>query len=126
MSQQDQPEENSSSPPPTPAGPPPVPPGPPPQAQLSSETDATGGLIPYKNSASLVSYYLGIFSLIPILGLLLGILAIGFGVAGWRNYRRNPAARGQVHCWIGIVLGTLVVLGHLIAIGMMFAAVRWR
>ena len=38
----------------------------------SSETDATGGLIPYKNPHALIAYYLGLFSLFPCLGLFAG------------------------------------------------------
>ena len=111
-------EENSS--------PPPIPPrtvSPPPVAH-PGESDATGGVIPYKNKFALTSYYLGIFSLIPVIGLLLGLLAIIFGFLGWRDYRRNPKLRGQVHCWVGIIIGTLVVLGHLLIIGSIVANAR--
>ena len=43
--------------------------------------DATGGIIPYKNGPALMAYYLGIFSLIPCLGLVLAIPA--FVLASW-------------------------------------------
>ena len=45
--------------------------------------DATGGLIPYKNGMALASYYCGVFGLIPALGLVLGILAVIFGIVGF-------------------------------------------
>ena len=97
--------------------------GPPtPPDMTSGESDATGGSIPYKNSKSLASYYVGVFSLIPIFGLILGLVAIVLGILGWRDYRRNPQIRGQVHCWVGIVIGSIVVLIHLLLIGAMLMA----
>jgi hypothetical protein len=74
--------------------------------------DATGGLIPYKNPTALVSYYVGILSLIPVLGLVLGPTALILGVMGLRYAKAHPRARGTVHAIIGIVLGTLATLGN--------------
>ncbi len=74
------------------------------------ETDATGGLIPYKNGMALASYYVGVFSLIPCLGILLGILAIIFGILGLRHASLYPNSRGQAHAIIGIVLGVIGIL----------------
>ncbi|MEZ6183413.1 MAG: hypothetical protein R3F62_00190 [Planctomycetota bacterium] len=79
---------------------------PPPQG----EGDATGGVIPYKNPAALIAYYLGLFSLIPCLGLLLAIPALILGIVGLRARAKNPAIKGSVHAWIGIVLGGLMTL----------------
>lgn len=67
--------------------------------------DSTGGLIPYKNTPALVAYYLGIFSLIPCLGMPLGIAAVVSGIIGLRAYKRQPVIKGATHAWIGIVLG---------------------
>ena len=36
--------------------------------------DATGGIIPYKNPPALIAYYCGIFSLLPCIGLVAGVL----------------------------------------------------
>jgi len=44
--------------------------------------DETGGLIPYKNPAALAAYYLGIFSILPVLGLFLAVPALILGVVG--------------------------------------------
>jgi hypothetical protein len=59
--------------------------------------DVTGGLVPYLNGPALTGYYLGVFSLIPLMGLPLGIVAVLCGVAGLRRFRRSPLVRGQVH-----------------------------
>ncbi len=76
----------------------------------SSEGDATGGLIPYKNPHALIAYYLGLFSLFPCLGLLLAIPAFILGIMGLKRVKKNPAIRGTVHAWIGIVMGGLMTV----------------
>jgi hypothetical protein len=70
------------------------------------------GMIPYKNPPALIGYYFGIFSLIPFLGALLGIVAIVLGVAGLIKRKNNPKVRGAVHAWVAIVLGAISVLGY--------------
>ncbi|KPK83568.1 MAG: hypothetical protein AMJ81_07950 [Phycisphaerae bacterium SM23_33] len=69
-------------------------------------------MIPYKNVPALVGYYLGIFSLIPCLGVLLGIAAVVLGILGLRKAGRQPEVKGKVHAWVGIVIGGLSVLAH--------------
>ena len=79
--------------------------GPPPQ-MFDAEGDVTGGVIPYKNMPSLLAYYFGIFSLLPCIGLGLAIPAVILDVMGLQRRKRNPAVKGSVHAWIGIVMGT--------------------
>jgi hypothetical protein len=76
----------------------------------SNQGDNTGGLIPYKNPQALIAYYLGVFSLFPIIGLFLAIPAFVLGILGLRARKRNPAIKGSVHAWIGIVMGGLMTL----------------
>jgi hypothetical protein len=75
------------------------------QQQAPTEGDATGGLIPYKNAPALIAYYLGLFSMFPCIGLFLGIPAVILGIMGLRKRAANPAVKGSVHAWIGIVMG---------------------
>jgi Domain of unknown function (DUF4190) len=84
-----------------------------PRRRREDEGDATGGLIPYKNGMALASYYTGVFSLIPCVGLILAPIALVLGIMGLRYFKKHPTARGQAHAWVGIVLGTLVLLAHL-------------
>ncbi len=70
-----------------------------------SEADHTGGLIPYKNPQALVAYYLGLFSIFPLLGIFLAIPAFILGVRGLQAVKRNPAVKGSVHAWIGVIGG---------------------
>ncbi|MCP5535317.1 MAG: DUF4190 domain-containing protein [Akkermansiaceae bacterium] len=92
----------------------------PPPIHRTPASDATGGVIPYKNVPSLVGYYLGVFSLIPVIGLLLGPAAIILGIIGFRAYLKQPGRRGQVHAWVAIVLGTLTVIGNLLFLSVLF------
>src|ERR1035438_4818417 len=88
----------------------PPPSGPPPilrSAKASKSADGFNTIIPYKNARALVAYDLGVFSVIPPIGALLGIPALVLGISGLRFRRRNPEAGGSVHARIGIVLGGL-------------------
>jgi hypothetical protein len=76
------------------------------------DRDETGGLIPYKNSKALMSYYMGVFSLIPCLGVVLAIVAIILGFGGLKYLKKHPRASGAAHAYVGIILGSLVLLGH--------------
>jgi len=79
-------------------------------------------IIPYRNAPALIAYYLGIFSLIPCVGFVLGIAALILGIIGLKRVRQHPEAKGKVHAWIGIILGTLVVLAHVTCVIIIFAA----
>lgn len=76
----------------------------------AATADATGGIIPYKNPLALTGYYLGIFSLIPMIGMLLAVPAIVLGALGLRARAREPKIRGAAHAWIAIVTGVISML----------------
>lgn len=80
------------------------------------QKDAVESLIPYKNPQGLMAYYAGVFALIPCVGLILGPAAFILGILGVRYANKYPTAGGKGHAIAGIVLGTLVVLGHLAAV----------
>ncbi len=84
------------------------------------EGDATGGIIPYKNGPALAAYYLGIFSLLPCIGLVLAIPAFILGIIGLKKKKENPAVRGSAHAWIGIIMGGIFTLVWGAAIVLMF------
>jgi hypothetical protein len=91
-----------------------------PPPPLPQTGDATGGVIPYKNPHALTSYYLGVFSIIPLIGLVLGCIAVPLGISGLRKRKQNPLIRGTAHAWIGISLGSLSVAAHLIIVALMY------
>jgi hypothetical protein len=74
--------------------------------------DGVSTIIPYRNGMALAAYYVGVFSLIPVFGLILGPLGIIFGVVGVRNANRNPEIKGTGHAIAGIVLGGIATLGN--------------
>lgn len=77
---------------------------------LPVQGDPAVGAIPYKNPPALIGYYLGVLSLIPLIGFPLGIAAFIFGLLGLKKRKANPAIKGRVHAWIGIVGGGLMAI----------------
>ena len=113
------------SPPPVPAAAPPVPartsPTKPGAIEHGGPTpDATGGVIPYKNPAALIAYYLGIFGLFPVLGLPLAIAAFVLGCVGLSRRKKKMAYGGLVHAWVGIVLGAISTAYNGLFIALLF------
>jgi len=82
-------------------------------ARAPKSNDRFNPVIPYKNARALAAYYLGVFSVIPPVGAILGIPALVLGISGLRFQRRNPEADGSVHSWIGVILGGLFGFGYL-------------
>jgi len=91
---------------------------------VSAPTGTGSALIPYRNPHALAAYYCGVFSLIPIIGVLLGIPAFILGIMGYRRFRRQPEIKGALHAWAGIIMGGVLSLlwGGLIVAG--FIAMR--
>jgi hypothetical protein len=78
------------------------------------QSDAVSTLIPYKNGQALVSYYLGIFSILPVVGAVLGIVAVVLGIRGVMVAKRKPEARGAAHAWVGIICGAIFGLAWIL------------
>ncbi len=90
----------------------------PPPVGAPSESDATGGLIPYKNKHALIGYYMvfagGILMFVPILGVLFSIGTLIIGIKGLKNVKVNPVVRGTAHAWIAVIGGALEIIVSLI------------
>lgn len=84
------------------------------------DRDATGGIIPYKNSSALIAYYCGVFSVIPCFPI--GLVGVVLGIKGLRYAKQHPASKGQVHAWIGIIVGGIFGLLWLVVTGMVAIA----
>lgn len=76
-------------------------PAPPP----SSVNEGVATVVPYRNLPALIAYYLGLFSLFPCVGAVLGIAAVVLGIMGLRKVARQPEVKGAVHAWIGVICG---------------------
>jgi hypothetical protein len=80
------------------------------------QTAYAGGLIP-RNSPALLSYYLGLFSIFPFLGLPMAIVALVQGPKGLRLAKEQPATGGKMHAGIGIGCGVIGLLFNLFIVG---------
>ena len=81
-----------------------------PKGTTSSGEEVIATVVPFRNMPALIGYYLAVFSLLPCIGLPLGIAAVICGVLGLRKQREQPTAKGSVHAWVGILLGGLAAL----------------
>lgn len=86
-------------------------------SQVSSDTMQKW--IPTKNPASLVSYYAGIFGLIPFVGLPGSITAIIAGAIALKKHSEHPTPGAKVHALIGLILGSIQMILFLVFIGSM-------
>jgi len=80
--------------------------------RVRRKDDGIATLIPYRNPNALISYYCGVFALIPCVGLILGPVALVLGFLGLSYNKKHPTAGGVAHAIVGIVLGSLVLVGH--------------
>ncbi|MFT3684161.1 MAG: hypothetical protein QM783_04400 [Phycisphaerales bacterium] len=85
------------------------------------ETDV-GVVIPYKNGAALAGYYTSVASLIPVVGLIAGPVAVFLGIKGLQAVKANPKVHGTAHAWVAIILGGLVSLAYVALIILMIVA----
>lgn len=88
--------------------------------------EGLASLIPYKNSCALIAYYLGVFSVIPVLGIPVGIGGFILGLLGLRAAAAHPEVKGKVHAWVGIIVGGLFGFGYLIAFLLLIVAAANR
>jgi hypothetical protein len=93
---------------------------------IACPAESLSTLIPYKNSNALIAYYLGVFSLIPFFGMILGIVALILGLQGLAFYKQHPETKGLVHAWVGIIMGSVFGIGQILAgIGFWIACFVW-
>lgn len=86
--------------------------------------DSLSSVIPYKNSASLVAYYVGLFSFIPFIGIVMGVIAVVYGIKALNHVKSFPESKGKVHAVLGIVFGILFgALSLLLSIGILAAII---
>ena len=63
-----------------------------------------------RQAAALRAYRCGVFSLIPLAGLLLGPAAVVLALVAWRQGLRDPAAKGNGYVVAALVLGLAALL----------------
>lgn len=78
--------------------------------EIYQPTTTYPSFIPAGNPDALWSYYTGLFSLFPLLGLPLGIFALVKGIKALKKFKIDASIRGRAHAWVGIVVGSLGTL----------------
>ena len=72
--------------------------------------------VPPRNGRALIGYYFAIASLIPILGVVLGPIAVFNGVEGIRHARQFPEHGGGAHGIVAVTLGSLTTVANLLGL----------
>lgn len=93
------------------------------QAIQPPQSGPVGGkMIPTRNGGALLAYYCGLFSCLPILGLILAIIALVAGARGLRAYKADPTVYGKVHAIVGLVCGSIgLMINAFLTIGLTLA-----
>ena len=81
-------------------------------AQITGSSDIFETLVPTKNKLALMGYYLAVVSVIPLIGLVLGPIAIWRGIRGWNAIKAQPELPGKAHAIVAITLGSLTTMAH--------------
>ncbi len=125
------PDELNPDPSGTPA-PPPVQPAPPPLQQPmypqqgyyqpQPQNDAMQALIPTRNPASLVSYYVGVASLICVFAPILSPISIIYGVKAMRAIKEQPGLPGKGHAITGFILSGLGLAAFIAMVALIILA----
>jgi hypothetical protein len=71
------------------------------------------------NPTARAAYHCSLFALIPLLGLVLGPVAVVLGVIAWRKEQRDPTPWGFLRAGAAIFLGGLIALTSWIGIALM-------
>lgn len=91
--------------------------------EAAEETDAPFDKRPDSPQATaLRAYRCGVYSLIPLAGLLLGPVAVVLAVMAWREGRRDPAAKGESYVAGALVLGLAALLCNAVGVALMVLA----
>jgi hypothetical protein len=80
------------------------------QFAVTSGDSPVSTVIPYKNPPALLGYYLSVFSLIPVVGLILAIPAVILGFVGLKRAKKVPGSKGTAHAWTALILGGISTL----------------
>ena len=80
------------------------------QGHLQTQDEAMATIIPWRNKCALIGYYVGIFGLIPVLGVPLGLAAIVLGLLGIAHWKKNHRSHGLAHSIVALICGLLSLL----------------
>jgi len=73
-------------------------------------------MIPTENPDALVSYYVGLFSILPLFGLFMGPFAIWKGRSAKALAKERPEVAGKTHAAVGIGCGLVGTLFNVLIV----------
>ena len=76
-------------------------------------------IIPDKNPQALISYYLGLLTILPLYGIVFVVPAVFLGIRGIIAEKQNPEIEGAGHAWFGTIMGCLFGLIYFIVFAFM-------
>ena len=80
--------------------------------RIEEPSDPFETLVPTRNKKALMGYYFAVFSILPLIGLGLGPMAIWQGIRGLGAIKKNPELPGKAHAIVAITLGSLTTIAH--------------
>jgi len=80
--------------------------------RIEEPSDPFATLVPTRNQKALMGYYFAVFSVIPMIGLGLGPIAIWHGIRGLGAIKENADLPGKAHAIVAITLGSLTTIAH--------------
>ena len=84
-----------------------------------------GSFVPWKNPTAVYAYGVGLAALVPVLGVVLGPVAIALGLVGLVVVRRKPEVRGDQLRRRGVILGALSTLLNAAAVWCIGRGLNW-
>ena len=89
------------------------------------DAEVFGDFTPRRNPAAVKSYAFSLYGLVPVLGLILGPIAIVLGILGHRRHRRDPSIKGRNFAAAGIIIGSLTVVTNVAGIACIGHGMGW-
>lgn len=80
--------------------------------RIEEPSDPFATLVPTRNQKALMGYYFTVFSVIPMIGLGLGPIAIWHGFRGLGAIKENADLPGKAHAIVAITLGSITTIAH--------------
>jgi hypothetical protein len=92
---------------------------------LAAAGEVFGDFTPWRNPSAVYSYVTSLIGLTPILGLILGPLAVALGFRGRAQLRRNPDVRGGNFAAAGMILGSIDFFFNLAGLACLGHGLGW-
>jgi len=87
--------------------------------------DVFGDFTPRRNPLAVRSYVTALYGLTPLLGLVLGLVAIVLGLIGLKRQRLDPDVGGANFATAGIVIGSIDLIFNIAGIACLTRGFGW-